>query len=412
MTQTFVAMKKFVYLCTMLLFSLNMMAQIVNDRQLPDSLYCPWGYKDLNVRYQSIHYPITPGWRCDSIHSDEFNGAIIDTTKWVVKDRSWHKQNGHVGFLDSYDNVSVKDGKLFLSVTENTDSLDFFCSWCSESNSDSTIIPELISGWITFCSSIRYGYIETECYLPKNHNYWPCFWTTGRDYISNDDYDEVDVFERTSSNQTDYPNKIRQNCYNGAGCTYPSYLTQILTFPDSITGKTIVFGAEILPEEVVFYINGQVSSHLRYDENHDHYNHWNTFTCTDIEEMIPMHMILSLICDSDQTTIPIPQESSWFEYVRCYKLERGSGSTFHPTVFSPSNESTKVYPHVVLGGVGYTSNVNTPTAIWAEQDIILDKGFELASNTAFSARVINVPDPEHSKLYIQNLLSQIKTNQP
>ncbi len=394
-------MKKFIYLCGMILLSLNMMAQIGNNRQLEDSLYCDWNDKNLEVQYQPSHLPITPGWRIDYSHSDEFNDTIIDRTKWIVKNRSWHKQNGHVGYLDSEDNVKVEDGKLFLSVTENTDSLDCLCRWCSKSNSDSIIIPELLAGWVTFIDTIRYGYIETKCYLPKNHNYWPCFWTTGRDTII-DDYDEVDVFERTRDSHTDHPNMIRQNCYNGANCSYSSFMTQILTFPDSISGKTVVFGAEILPEEVVFYINGHVSSHLRFDENPDHYNHWNTFTCTDIEEMIPMKMILSLTCDSTTTTIPQPYESSWFDYVMCYKLERGDDNTYHPSVFSPSNESTKVYPHVVLGGVGHTANVSTPTAIWAEQDIILDKGFQLSSNTAFSARVIKVPDPEHSKLYIQN----------
>ena len=43
-------------------------------------------------------------------------------------------------------------------------------------------------------------------------------------------------------------------------------------------------------------------------------------------------------------------------------------------------------------------------AVWAEQDIILDKGFTLSAGTAFSARVINHGDenPAESPLYIQN----------
>ncbi len=62
----------------------------------------------------------------------------------------------------------------------------------------------------------------------------------------------------------------------------------------------------------------------------------------------------------------------------------------------------KVYPHIILGGNGCSAYISTPTALWAEQDIVLDKGFELAPCTAFSARVIAVPDPDHSPLYIQN----------
>ena len=393
-------MKRIVFLCNMMLLCLNVMAQF--NRQLDDSLYCHWKEKKLDVFYCHDTIPINAGWRPYSRLSDAFNDMIIDTNKWTVRSGSWHRQNGHVGYLNSNNNVCVKNGKLYLSVTENTDDLEFNCNWCSSSMEDSTIVPELVAGWIESKHPIRYGYIETKCYLPKNHNYWPCFWTTGRDYVSNDDYDEVDVFERTSESNTNLPNIIRQNCYNGADCTHPSFLTQILTLDDSITGKATVFGAEILPEEVVFYINGHVSSHLRFDPSFSLFNTWNTFTSTDIEEMLPMFLILSLTCDSTVTTIPLPHESAWFEYVKCYKLERGSSNIFHPLVFYPSTESTKVYPHVILGGLGCTANVSSPTAIWAEQDIVLDKGFELSANIPFSARVISVPTPENSKLYIQN----------
>ncbi len=62
-----------------------------------------------------------------------------------------------------------------------------------------------------------------------------------------------------------------------------------------------------------------------------------------------------------------------------------------------------VYPHVILGGEGHMANVTTSTAVWAEQDIVLDKGFELSAGTSFSARVISVPNPQSLQLYIQNL---------
>ena len=229
-------MKKFVYLCGMMLLCMNMMAQIDNNRQLDNSMYCSYRTKHLQIHYDSTHIPLTPGWRYDSVHSDEFNTTTIDRSKWDVKHRSWQSPNQHVGFLDSNDNVKVSGGKLYLSVTENTDSLDFTCSWCGENHSSLTIIPELISGWVKLSDSFRYGYIETKCHLPKNHNYWPCFWTVGGNKTI-DDYDEVDVFERTRNNQTNYPNIIRQNCYNGINCTHHSYLSQILTLNDSISGK-------------------------------------------------------------------------------------------------------------------------------------------------------------------------------
>lgn len=118
-----------------------------------------------------------------------------------------------------------------------------------------------------------------------------------------------------------------------------------------------------------------------------------------------MNVILEMMVTVDGLSAgsyPMPIENCLFDYFRYYKLVRGSENTFHPSVFVPSGESTKVYPHVVLGGSGCNAIISTATAVWAEQDIILDKGFQLEAGTAFSARVINVPDPEHSSLYIQN----------
>lgn len=84
-----------------------------------------------------------------------------------------------------------------------------------------------------------------------------------------------------------------------------------------------------------------------------------------------------------------------------HKLKKGGIEIYHPVTYQPSSESTKVYPHVILGGDGHSAIINTSTAVWAEQDIVLDKGFELSANTPFSARVISVPN-QYSPLYIQN----------
>ena len=42
-------MKKFIYLCGMILLSVNVIAQIGNNRQLDDSLYCDNRIKELTV---------------------------------------------------------------------------------------------------------------------------------------------------------------------------------------------------------------------------------------------------------------------------------------------------------------------------------------------------------------------------
>ena len=394
-------MKKFIYHCGMMLLCLNMMAQQRNQLEHDSMRYCHGKhYKHLEVKYASSILNNTLGWRCDSILSDEFKGTTIDTTKWRIANYKYHSNFRTVGYVNNPENICISNDSLLMSVSENDAQ-----HWCTLiGNNRDSIQPSVLSGWLSSKNKFHYGYIETKCYLPCNHHYWPCLWTTGR--IDND-YDEVDVFERTCDEETDYPYRLRQNCYNGSDTPHPSFLSSILTFSenDSITGRTSVFGAEILPGEVVFYINGRVTNHVKFHNGWE--NDWNTFTCTDIEEMIHTIIILSLTCPSTQTAIPLPRESAAFSYFRCFKLERGDVDTYHPSVFIPSNESTKVYPHVILGGANCVAHISTPTVIWAEQDIVLDKGFELSAGTQFSARVITVPDPEDSDLYINN-----KNNQP
>lgn len=391
-------MKKFLYLCGMMLLCFNMMAQQREQMEHDSLRYCHGKhYKHLKVEYNASRTNLTPGWRYDSVLSDEFHGTTINTHKWDIANKKYHPHFTSVGYMNHPDNVCLTNDSLVMSVTTNNNN-----QWCTLFwNKNDSIIPNLFSGWLSSTKMFQYGYIEVECYLPRNHHYWPCLWTQRSDNTI-DDYDEVDVFERTADEHTDYPYILRQNCYNGAGTTHLSFLSSILTFSgnDSITGKESVFGAEILPEEVVFYINGRVTNHVKFHDGWE--NDWNTFTCTDIEEMIPTKIYLTLTCPKSQTTVPLPKDSTTFRYFRCYKLDRGDVETYHPTVFSPSDESTKVYPHVILGGTGCVANVSSPTAIWAEQDIILDKGFELSAGTSFSARVISVPDHEDSDLYIQN----------
>ena len=397
-------MKRFLFLFFITLSGVSAMAQTNVPDRMEDSAYCHW----LSKRFDAVRYketlPCSPGWRYDSIYSDEFEGAAVNTNKWLIYNQYILLNNTNMGYMGDTAHVRIDNGKLVLNVTENTNGLTFV-PW----SIDTTFVPLFLSGGIRTHDRIRYGYLETECYLPKNCHYWPCFWTHAND-DSIREYGEVDVFERTQSNKTDYPTVIRQNCYDDIDYDEWSSCTQVLDFPDSITGKTTVFGVEILPMELVFYVNGRVSSRLRYSPTDC--NSWNTLTCTDIEELLPMRMRLSLNCQHAINEIPQPHEPAWFSYARCYKLVRGETDTFHPTNFVPSEESTKVYPHVILGGTGCTASVNTPTAIWAEQDIVFDKGFVLSSGTTFTARVIRVPDPAHSPLYIQNCHQQPQNTHP
>lgn len=385
-------MRKILYLCSMVLLSLNIYAQqtIPNPANNREVDYCGYLKKYLELDFPTTILPPTPGWIIDNASSDEFEGVQVNTSKWTVKDRYFHAGNDQTGYLK--ENVCVNNGYLVISLSYDPDGIDCI-------NGD-TITYYYFTGKVVSNIPIQYGYLETKCYLPQNCKYRPGFWTYNR-ISSQTQYDEIDVFEMYKDLQYG-DRQFLQNCYHNLNYPNTSKCYQRLTFSTPFTGQEPTFGVEILPHEIVFYVNGHVTSHLRY--NSELSNSWNTFTCTDVDEMIPMYAILEMMATKDglqEGTFPLPHESCKFDYFKCFKLSRGSVDTYHPTVFIPSDESTKVYPHVILGGTGCTAQISTSTAIWAEQDIILDKGFELSAGTPFSARVISVPDPTNSPLYIR-----------
>ncbi len=369
--------------------------RIPNPSNGRDVDYCDYLKKHLDVNYHSTSIGPTPGWIKFDTCSDEFNGTELDDSFWTIKDTVYQPGDYPTAFLK--ENVSVNNGYLVISLSYDSVGIE-----CTSFPPHPSQPFKYFGGRVVSNSRIQYGYLETKCYLPQNCNYRPGFWT----YYNNSAqsvYDEIDVFEMYYN--LEYGNRqFLQNCYHNIPDSYldKSKCYQKLTFSTPFTGQESTFGVEILPHEIVFYVNGHVTSHLRYDR--DLSNDWNTFTCNDVDEMIPMVAILEMVATTvglPEGTFPLPYESCKFDYFRCYKLSRGSVDTYHPTVFVPSDESTKVYPRVILGGTGCTAQINTSTAIWAEQDIILDKGFELSAGTPFSARVISVPNPESSPLYIQ-----------
>lgn len=380
-------MKKIIYFCALMYLGLNTIAQRKINPSFYDT-YCSYMIKNLSFTYNNIQNPITLGWIYISDYSDEFNDNSLNTNKWLCWDHRYHINNTNVGYLS--ENVNVSDGHLVLSAKYDENAQTYI-------NGQNQLSLNFNTGCIESLYKIQYGYYEVECYLPKNHKYRPCFWTVGG---TTTDYDEIDVFEIHPNDNSPYI--FLQNEYSNISRPNTSLIKQTILCSDSITGKTTVFGVEVLPYELVFYVNGHVSSRLIY--NYDYANNYNIFTCTDITKTIPMKFILSFTFDPVNGNMPQPHEDFIVNYIRCYKLDRGTIDTYNPINFVPTAASSKVYPHVILGGVGHTATINTPSAIWAEQSIILDKGFELSSGVSFSARIIQHgnDNPEDSPLYIGN----------
>lgn len=362
------------------------------DTRASNNDFCHYYHKKISIPFPQSRDSIADGWVCNSFYSDDFDSIVIDTQKWHRRDLIYHPNNTDIGYLK--ENVTLSNGQLVLSVCYDSIGTIYHNSF----HYNDTVLNKLLhysTGGIESRYEIQYGYYEVECRLPKNPKYYPCFWTVGG--VS--EYDEVDVFELTDD--TDSPYKFLQNEYSNVHVSSYSKTTQTITMSDSITGRPVRFGVEVLPYEIVFYVNRHVSSRLIHNSSLT--NRTNSFTCSDITKTVPMNVMITFNTNVTEG-IPQPHEAFTVDYFKCYKLERGNIDTYHPSTFVPSSESCKVYPHVILGGTGCTATITSPTAVWAEQDIVLDKGFELSAETAFSARVIQHgdEDPEESPLYNNN----------
>ncbi|MBR7022220.1 MAG: family 16 glycosylhydrolase [Bacteroidales bacterium] len=187
-------MKKFVYLCAMLLLTLNMMAQI-----------------DLNDR----------NW--ERVFNDEFTMTGRSWKNWSsFPDKKWRGYGGatviggiteHQVYQYSNCLFCPAEGVMKLvaeycdTIWKNTYPLP---SWM-ENNYPSNNSLFYFSGEIdarkdsieSLDLGFQYGYFEIRCKLPQHKGTFPAFWlhTAHRDTIdtSNNYYEEIDIFEHSRS---------------------------------------------------------------------------------------------------------------------------------------------------------------------------------------------------------------------
>jgi beta-glucanase (GH16 family) len=326
----------------------------------------------------------TSGWSQIDAFSDEFTGSSLNLAKWDVYDSFCHVMSPKAYFSNSSDNVKVEGGKVKLRVKSLPDSV--FCSNDNWPNFQGYY--HYSSGYIALKNTIQYGYIELKCYLPSNSALNPSYWL----YQNNDSsYDEIDVFEKSLYSISD--TVLLQNFYHNIGHPDTAKFEQRLTFNQGAIGDTAIFAIEWLPEELNYYINGNIVSSVRYTQNQDYidaFGHSN-YTCTDFIYAIPQFLQLSLSVNKE--ILNNPDISEWFDidYVKTFKLKAGGDTLFWPNQFSMTDpDMFKVHDSVRLGGPEHSaiipSGVNA--TMWAKNSIVFDTGCVISANTNFTARTI------------------------
>lgn len=121
----------------------------------------------------------------DLIWSDEFDGDVLDETKWSYQRGGWNGSNVQNCYVD--ENTSVSDGSLIITAKYEP-GFD-----CFNATTDFT------SGFIQTKDRIdwTYGYFEARVKLPASNSTWPAFWMSPQDAIYGTwpRSGEIDIFE-------------------------------------------------------------------------------------------------------------------------------------------------------------------------------------------------------------------------
>ena len=348
----------------------------------------------------------TTGWEQIDAFSDHF--THLDLSKWNIKDNYCTDTTYTVSY-DDESNVVISNTTIgILELRTKRVPQGHVCNGFTYYYS---------SAFIGTDYKFQYGYVEVKCILPEDIALNPCFWLWGftipesRDTI----WDEIDVFEK----QKDVPSNIimMQNAYHwyrwGLHEKIPSLLCRRVHFnqPYVVTDTTI-YAIEWLPEELHYFINGNLITSVRYTTNSSYWdNEESPWTCINFIYKTPIWIILSNVVNwtvNPNSNLDIPFK---IDYVKSFKLrEDNSILEFWPPYFSMNYPGMfSVHKSIRLGGKGHTAIIppNQNITMLAKDYIILDKGFTVEGNTEFTARTIKA----QPALFIDSIPEKGKSNE-
>ena len=273
-------MKKFIYLCGMMLLSMNMMAQI----DLNDSTWKNRLHEDFTLSGRT--------WNSSTfISSDQLWRAypgygVSDTINHHV----YQFTNCHFNDIDeTMELVSEYDYHQHIPRNEY-----YIPTWMSTFPSSDGLF--YFSGEIDYVNvasqeggDFRYGYFEIRCKLPQHKGTFPAFWLHSQSTDTSDPYyEEIDIFEHSRNLLESYPywpgyvppptrdsaRVFTTGIYHNLTGLFPNFYTEsfVRNFPlvprsSNDLSDWHTFGCEWMPDHVYWYFDGKlVNSYL--DKNH------------------------------------------------------------------------------------------------------------------------------------------------
>lgn len=392
-------MKRIFYLCCMMLTCLDMMAQFNSNN----------GWK---CRINEDFSGTGRGW--DACYEETRPTSIPADSAWK---RQWcakgvelydgvTKAGGYQAFQRSnalFNNATFNDNKMRL-VSEYISYYPLLCDvprpkgyelpkfhYCNANPNDVFYYSGNIQ---SRRQDMHYGYYEAECALPVHEGAHASFWLYGCHTTSTDSiYEEIDIVEYSVIDR-DYDTCRGYSSgiwYNGQTVNYTledhyGYVNNHIpqTSPDIRYMHT--YGCEWMPDHVVFYRDGKVTSEFR-DGSH-----------------IPKHVkFLKLGYSIDgfavdkTTTPPTPvwqgSDTLTINRISVYELETDCHTDTNIQNALQFNQVDKMKQSITIGNAnGITLSSSTNKTLRASDYILINGPFEIPSGAQLTLMVHECPE--------------------
>ena len=393
-------MKKFLYLCGMMLLCINMMARIdVND----DNWECFINEDFSGIRSWDSHWEdtkdtpnYTPLWRCfahemwnfgvtgdikHERHVYQKSNAVFDTNNQTLKLLGDFKSQNSLWCGDGYEPAPWNK----------------YCHFCDPIQDQHPFV-HYHSAMIESIDPVGYGYYEVECKMPTHKGAYSAFW-----FWSNlgNKYNEIDVFERGEQHCYQNPEKqtISGIWYNPYGTNlkplgnipgaqrYGHYLNTLHSEVPNLESYH-TFGCLWMPERVVFYVDNEAISEFNDPEKIPPH---------------PMWLKITHLEDKDARIYPAKNNDTiwgdWHDemtinYVRGYRLKTNRDEDVAVRSVSDFNNFVYSTKHTIsMGGLSsiLTIPIGSNFTMRAVESIIIDSNFELPLGAEMTLMVHDCP---------------------
>ena len=324
-------MKKFVYLCGMMLLSLNMMAQIDPYDQNWETLFFDdfsgnrswsetlWEDRNLNIP----NY--TPIWKC-------FADNLWETGVTWVNHEAREYQGYHAyqpsNAIFGTDHTMKLMGEFKSQTPLRCGPNGYtpapwlkYCHYCDPVGYDHPKV-HYYSGMIETVDTVGYGYYEMECKMPVHPGTHDYFWFWG----NFGHYEEIDVFEHSARFCAGDITKG----FN-AGIFYNAYGSAYKPVTDSITGDTLDYGARNYAHKP--FLSPATSQSL---------NEYHTYGCLWLPEKVEWYFD-GVLFNEETNPSHIPKHPMWL-IIEHYQDDDIFSTTRNDTIWwQDSDEMTLNY---------------------------------------------------------------------